>query len=506
MLEERRIAIYQGAPHYATAAPFHPATVFPEAPFPLTGYEPNPAYAGVRSAFALLGLDEHRFGTALWNPLGALVRPGDHVVLKPNFIAHGRQERTAEWLQIVTHPSVIRAVLDYVYLALQGVGRVTIIDGPQADSDFDEIRRRTSLDALAAFFNARGLNVAIVDLRPEKRHQKQGVTAARDRLAGDPAGYTRIQLDGSSEFTGYALNGRFYGADYDMADTAAFHHGSHHSYVLSRTVLGADVLINLPKMKTHKKAGVTLSLKNMVGINGYRNCLPHHTVGTPEEGGDEFPFTSLSNRVQSRGIVAVKRVLAAQKGCGGFVPRLAFAAGRHIFGDTARVVRSGNWYGNDTMWRTVLDLNKALFHFDERGEVRSKPLRYLSVVDGIVAGDGDGPVAADAKPCGVIVAGANPIAVDTVCAVIMGLDYEKIRCLERAWSVQSLPLVSSTRADLQITSNVPEWQGGLNALTTAGHLAFRPHFGWRNAIERTARTSDWNGQGRATALYGDVNA
>ena len=50
----------------------------------------------------------------------------------------------------------------------------------------------------------------------------------------------------------------------------------------------ADVVINLPKLKTHKKTGVTISLKNMVGINGYRNCLPHHTIGTPDASGDEF--------------------------------------------------------------------------------------------------------------------------------------------------------------------------------------------------------------------------
>ena len=35
--------------------------------------------------------------------------------------------------------------------------------------------------------------------------------------------------------------------------------------------------------------------------------------------------------------------------------------GRLYFGDTQRVVRSGNWHGNDTCWRMVLDLNKCLF-------------------------------------------------------------------------------------------------------------------------------------------------
>ena len=57
--------------------------------------------------------------------------------------------------------------------------------------------------------------------------------------------------------------------------------------------------------------------------------------------------------------------------------------GRLYFGDTQTVVRSGNWHGNDTCWRMVLDLNKCLFLFDGAGARRKEPLRYLAVVDGI---------------------------------------------------------------------------------------------------------------------------
>ena len=38
------------------------------------------------------------------------------------------------------------------------------------------------------------------------------------------------------------------------------------SLYLPRTVLGADLLVSMPKMKTHHWAGVTLSLKNMFGL------------------------------------------------------------------------------------------------------------------------------------------------------------------------------------------------------------------------------------------------
>jgi hypothetical protein len=55
--------------------------------------------------------------------------------------------------------------------------------------------------------------------------------------------------------------------------------------------------------------------------------------------------------------------------------------GRFVFGDTQKVVRSGNWHGKDTCWRMVLDLNKCLFFFDGSGQTQKKPLRYLAVVD-----------------------------------------------------------------------------------------------------------------------------
>jgi uncharacterized protein (DUF362 family) len=45
---------------------------------------------------------------------------------------------------------------------------------------------------------------------------------------------------------------------------------------LPRTVAEAEVLISVPKMKTHKLAGITLSLKNMFGL------LPGMVYGWPK--------------------------------------------------------------------------------------------------------------------------------------------------------------------------------------------------------------------------------
>jgi len=416
--------------------------------------------------------------------IGALVCPGARVVIKPNLIREGHLHRPEEWQQVVTHASVIGAVLDAVVSALKGRGTVIIADGPQTDSDFEVIAERTGLRELVRRYRHAGVQVELLDLRRERWIQEGEVTKQRLELPGDPAGYTDIDLASESEFADYALSGRFYGADYDVEKTRSYHSNGHHHYVLCRTVMDADVVINIPKMKTHKKTGVTLSLKNLVGINGYRNCLPHFTVGTPRQGGDEFPGSSRRDGIQSRAISAFKSALTRAGGSGGARARLVKRAGRVVFGDTSHVVRSGNWYGNDTAWRMVLDLNKALFGFDGSGWPREKPVRYLTVVDGIIGGDGDGPLAPDAVPSGVIVAGLNPVAVDTVCSTLMGFDYRQIPVVARAWHSTGIPLVDFGPGDIECVSNDPQWSGSLEDLERAPHLGFRPHFGWAGHIER----------------------
>jgi len=109
----------------------------------------------------------------------------------------------------------------------------------------------------------------------------------------------------------------------------------------------------------------------------------------------------------------------------------------------------------------------------------------MTIVDGIVAGDGNGPVAVDAKPCGIVVVGFNPVVVDTVCAVIMGFDYAKIPMLANAWKIKDLPLVDFTADEICCCSNVEGWNGTLDDLYQAPHLGFRPHFGWAGHIERS---------------------
>src|SRR5690606_12091736 len=116
--------------------------------------------------------------------------------------------------------------------------------------------------------------------------------------------------------------------------------------------------------------------------------------------------------------------------------------GKRVFGDTnTDTIRSGNWHGNDTTWRMCLDLNRILLYADADGRWHETPARrFFSLVDGVIAGEGNGPLDPTPKPVGVIVAGFNPVAVDMTCARLMGFDYRKIPLLRRAIEEHALPL------------------------------------------------------------------
>jgi uncharacterized protein (DUF362 family) len=426
------------------------------------------------------------------------IEPGARVVLKPNWIKEhdARHPESRQWQHVVTHPAVIEAAVLWVASRLE-YGSITICDAPQSDSAFRKIREYCQLDQMLQRCRAKypALEMSLLDLRPEEWHSVDGVTVGRTRLDGDPMGTTHVCLDKASEFLGHGGRGRLYGASYDMAETNERHTGTRHEYLLCRTPMAADVLINLPKLKTHKKVGITCALKNLVGINGNKNWLPHHTEGTPVDGGDQFPAATFKSRLEHRWMGKAKRWLKNRPVASRmFIPVKKSA--RLVFGDTEKVVRSGNWHGNDTCWRMVVDLNKCLFFYDGAGQRRTRPIRYLAVVDGIIGGEGNGPMSPDPKPCGVILAGTHPVAVDCAAAVLMGFAWEKLPLLKKAFEVKELDFTPFSADQIELVSNRPEWNKRLVDVRTEDVFDFRPHFGWRGVIERPAAASSSSGRPR----------
>jgi len=485
MLADNEVAVYEhkGA-RYSNNPPYNPPDSYPEYQLEAGPDPTNEAYHLIRESFLLLGLDRKNYGKPEWNPLGHLIRPGETVLLKPNLIAHS-QMYTDEWEHVITHGSILRAVVDYVYIALHGQGKIIIADAPQTDSQMPMIKQRIGIEATQdLYWKQKRFEIAFLDLRDEHWVMKNGVCVEKVRLPGDPLGNARVNLANDSFFFEHrGLNKRYYGAFYDVAETNEHHRDGVHEYMISRTALQSDVFINLPKLKTHKKVGVTLNLKNLVGINGNKNWLPHYALGSPGENGDQFPSSTTRGRLENSLVLSAKRLLLGKNALVRLAARQLKGVGYAIFGDTEEIVRSGNWYGNDTCWRMTLDLNRILLYANADGTLRSTPKRYFSVIDGIQAMEGNGPVAGKPKSTGFVIAGYNPLAVDTVCAHLMSFDYRKIPMLHRAFDNSKYAFATFTADEIRINSNNKALRGGLADLSSEHTMRFEAHFGWKGNVE-----------------------
>jgi hypothetical protein len=248
-------------------------------------------------------------------------------------------------------------------------------------------------------------------------------------------------------------------------------------------------VVNLPKLKTHKKTGVTLALKNLVGINGDKNWLPHHSLGATEDGGDEFPDRRLVDRLRSRATEVARPLLARGRMLGLFqLARRVESAAR---GD--QFIRSGNWYGNRTTWRMCCDLNRCLYYSDREGLHLDAPApvrTVLTVIDGIVAGEGEGPLAPVDVALGVVLAGTDPVAVDLAAVRLMGFDEARLAKL-RGPMEDAGPRITAVRSPSDV--RVGEVARGTarvvdRTLDEIGwERPFVPHAGWVGHVERTTR-------------------
>jgi uncharacterized protein (DUF362 family) len=317
-------------------------------------------------------------------------------------------------------------------------------------------------------------------------------------LPGDPAGYTLVDLGDRSMFHDAGITWRRLRstAVYYENVMGDFHNDVNHKYSVPNTLLGADLVISVAKLKTHRKSGVTLSLKNAVGITNEKRALPHHRVGSPSRGGDAIADSARPDALLEdsfRDLMLghkygrhVLRVIGPPlRTSGRRMLQSVFARLRPAMPPEATIVE-GDWYGNDTVWRMALDLNHVLVFADTSGQVQERPQRhYLSLIDGIVAGEGEGPLYPDPVAAGVLLAGQHPVTVDLVAGAIMGYDWEKIAILREAvtrpWPLQ--PQVAPHA--VEVVGNRPDW----NTVLRGGQspFAFRASAGWQGHIER--RTS-----------------
>jgi len=489
-MNKKRVAIIKAEKQdYPNKPPFNPPEKYPEYPFEEID-KTNTVYTAVRDILSHLDLDKENYGKTNWNPFKDLIQPGNTVVIKPNFVVdtHVGGE---DIYSIITHPSVLRAIADYCFIALNGKGHLIIADNPLGHCDFTNLLQVTKLQSIKEFYKGQsGFEIYIYDLRkmmyPMNEFQ---FTESKSKITlnGDPIGYNIVDLGQLSQLNLIKNSGRFQGTDYNRQETIKHHSGNKHEYLIPNTILSADVIISVPKLKVHKKAGVTLNLKNMVGISGDKNYLPHFRLGSPKNGGDETPDDlTLKLRLQLRLMRFGSDYFLSKHSI--FLDTVIKSMVRFIqnidknFIDNIDKISPGNWYFNDTIWRVLIDLNRILLYANKDGSLHPEQKRkYFSIIDGIIGGEQEGPINPKPKQCGVLIGGFDPFLVDIAATRLMGFDYQKMPQYKNIPSLKEYKISEFTEKDIEIITNTNEYRGVLKDKNNR-YFNFKPSKGWEGHL------------------------
>jgi uncharacterized protein (DUF362 family)/Pyruvate/2-oxoacid:ferredoxin oxidoreductase delta subunit len=229
-------------------------------------------------------------------PLGgikAYVKRGDRVMLKPNLLSAKHPDRC-----VTTHPSIVKAVAQLV----QEVGGIPAIGDSPAVGGL----RRVAAQA--------------------------GIAEVADELGSPLVEFKEV-------------------AEIKTDEAYTFRR-----FELAKAVLEADVVINLPKVKTHSQTLLTLGVKNTFGcIPGMRKAKWHLKAGT--------------NHAYFAGMLA----------------------------ELCQIVKPA-----------------------------------LTIADGVIGMEGDGPGSGDPRPLGLILAGVNPLALDATICQIIGVPPEELPTIQAA--------------------------------------------------------------------------
>ena len=414
----------------------------------------------IQEAAAAAGLGE----TNPAAPFSDIVKPGATVLLKPNWVLH--VNRSGAGMDcMVTHPAFILAALKEVIAA--GAGRVLIADAPIQVADFDRIATpqwRKEIRGVAG-----DIQVDVIDFRNTISTIIDGVLT---RHPTDRHATREVLFDLGPDSLLEAVSlppGRFRNTCYDPDEMAKIQGPGVHKFLLCAEAFEADVILNLPKLKAHAKAGVTAALKNVVGLNADKNFLPHHRLGGSALGGDCY-----------EGLKPFKRLAEL------FLDH----ANRHIgdrsyrrFVTAARISNAihggdldGKWAGNDTSWRMVLDLNRILLYGDAKGVMHDEAQRRVfSLTDAIIAGDRNGPLAPESVPLGAVTFAANSAHADAVHLALMGFDQGCVPLVREAFRKMRWRLADErSTTEVRLAGHTMN----LGELAATASVAFRPPDGW----------------------------
>jgi uncharacterized protein (DUF362 family) len=414
-----------------------------------------------------------------------------NIVVKPNWVVH-EDDPLYPIKALITDSRLIDVVVRACLEVFPDCEKITVADCPLQSADWPLMCEQSGLkEVIQCLENDFGSRVRFLDLRKDVVSLVGGHKYIRntDDQYGDPLGYSEIDLNGKSHLEPISEQSELFSlADYKATVTRQHHRPGSHQYFVGRTYLSADLFINLPKWKTHSKTALTGALKNLVGINGDKAYLPHYRRGCPRWGGDEYNDsdrwlmwvkTFIHQLVFRRSTIlylTLRPCWLAIK----FVHKCLRRNG--LDNKQSLYVSGGGWYGNQTIWRMIYDLNFVIQHCDKDGILRPEPQRaYFCVVDGLVAGEGEGPLKPQPRHLNCVAFGDDPFEVDAVLASFMGFDTKR------------MPIISCRREYLGCNwgkfdeEKLAACVDGKSVFVQADgpNYSFKPPAGWLNHIERS---------------------
>ena len=440
--------------NYPTEVPYDPSERYLELGTGnfVIGKQSNKVYDAIRNCLLDLEMDKDNIGTEKWSPFSDIITPGNTVVIKPNLVRHTDEEYLQEC--VTTHPAVIRPIIDYCWRALKENGKIIVGDAPSTETDFNLLSQRYGLNEMIETLKRRGVDVELIDFRGEKTIMQNGIWVDEQIIEEAPESQI-VNLGQESYFAiPQYRNAKFHGGGYEIHTTTKHHNGNCQEYSVSKVILNADVIISIPKLKTHKKAGITCCMKNLVGINTNKNYLPHWVQGSKNQGGDEMPSLSLSKTFNLSCINFFKENIQEHywKKIDKFILKTAkfvknFKEGKHDQKEDrtdyaawlmkfliGQPIFGGAWKGNETICRMILDLNKIFLQCDKNGKLCDKTDRKIFyIVDGITMGQRNGPMLPEPLKTHIVAAGYNGLQLDTAIITLLNIDPEMIPLYKMAW-------------------------------------------------------------------------
>lgn len=449
------------------------------------GYEPEEVRRLVRSAVLSSGLADA--GSAA--PLSGVVPRGSRVLLKPNWVLHANLAgRPLECT--VTHPEVVEAVLEEVLRA--GPAEVIIGDSPLQFCQLERLVPPSWRESLEESARAAGVRLRVVDFRRaiargarDPQGEGDGIDGGVDFDVRGPERFLLFDLGADSLLEPVSTPpGRFRITHWAPERLNEAHQPGRHQYLLCREAFEADVVIGLPKLKTHHKVGMTATLKNLVGVNGNKDYLPHHRAGGSSSGGDCYPegsgLKTLMEFCQDQAFRSINRI--------GYRPwRRAASAIDRLCRSGGDTIREGAWHGNDTAWRMALDLNRLLLYGRIDGTLsREKQREVYSLTDAIVAGQGEGPLSPSPLSLGVVTFAASSAYADLVHSSLLRFDWRRLPIVREAFSEGLYQIESGAPEDCRVVLDGEEV--ALEEMAESiGQRALAPA-GWVGKVEEEGRS------------------